>query len=339
MAEPRWTGEPRTWPGSGPWDALPQEHGGHQRRSRSRIVYLDGQFVPESEARISIYDLSVMQAAAAFEMTRSFNGVHFKLQAHLLRLLESCRRLSIPVPLSYDELLSMCFACGDLNDHGPGEEHRLLIVVSPGCAPMYKDLDGVIPHPFVYIADFPLRYTVAGFGRYFTEGVHCVTSKIQQVPDACIPSAAKHRSRLHFHLAQQQAPAGTWPLLHDAHDQGDKYTEAPGANILLKWKGVDGMVALTENCLSGISLQTVRELTHTVDGDLFVGDMGGHLDELWLTGTPFCMLPVVSLDGTPIGTGTPGPVFKETLAKWSAMVGVDIPRQITDWDAVPARLA
>jgi len=56
------------------------------------------------------------------------------------------------------------------------------------------------------------------------------------------------------------------------------------------------------------------------------------LDELWLTGTPFCMLPVVSLDGKPIGNGQIGPVFKETLGKWSELVGVDIQQQIMDWD-------
>ncbi len=123
----------------------------------SRVVYLDGKFVPEGEAKLSIYDLSVMQAAAAFEMTRSFNGKHFKLREHITRLIQSCYLLSIPLPdgnfYDYIEELTR------LNDHGPGEEHRLLIVVSPGCAPMYKDLEGVIPHPFVYIADFPLRYT------------------------------------------------------------------------------------------------------------------------------------------------------------------------------------
>lgn len=295
-----------------------------------RTVYLNGRFVPEAEAKLSIYDLSVMQAAAAFEMTRSFNGQHFKLREHLLRLEQSCKRLSIPMPGSVHTLEELCMATSALNDHGSGEEHRLLIVVSPGCAPMYKDLAGVIPHPFVYIADFPLRYTVAGFSKYFTEGVHCVTSSIQQVPHACVPAAAKHRSRLHFHLAQQQAPPGTWPLLLD--DMG-RYTEAPGANIMLKWKKNPTMQAIIEQCLPGISMQTANDLTGAESGDLFAEPYDiTQLDELWLTGTPFCMLPVVSLDGKPIGDGTIGPVFKETLAKWSALVGVDIQGQMTQWD-------
>ena len=293
-----------------------------------RTVYINGEFVPESEAKLSIYDLSVMQAAAAFEMTRSFNGDHFKLTEHLERLAHSCARISIPCPWSRAEIEGFCYALASRNDHGAGEEHRLLIVASPGCAPMYRDLAGVIPHPFVYIADFPLRYTVKGFSKYFTEGVHCVTSKVQQVPDACVPSAAKHRSRLHFHLAQQQAPAGTWPLMLDHRGF---VTEAPGANLVAVKQG--RVITLEMNCLPGISLQTVVQLTgrETV-GILKMNQLLDGLDELWLTGTPFCMLPVVSLDGKPIGNGQIGPVYRETLAKWNALVGLDIAQQIIDWD-------
>ena len=307
-----------------------------------RTVYLNGQFVPESEAKLSIYDLSVMQSAAAFEMTRSFKGIHFRLREHLQRLKESCRLLSIPLSEDlYCQLWGLCLQVGERNDHGPDEEHRLLIVVSPGCAPMYKDLAGVIPHPFVYIADFPLRYTVAGFSKYFTEGVHCVTSHIQQVPDACIPSAAKHRSRLHFHLAQQQAPPGTWPLMeylstpdYDGN-QSSYYAEAPGANIV--YVDTSHRIHTCERmALPGISLETVKELTGAtpIDEPLFGPE---YAKELWLTGTPFCMLPVVSLDGKPIGDGQIGPIYKETLAKWSKLVGVDIQEQICAWDLVASR--
>jgi len=193
----------------------------------------------------------------------------------------------------------------------------------------------VIPHPFVYIADFPLRYTVAGFGKYFTEGVQCVTSQIQQVPSACVPSAAKHRSRLHFHLAQQQAPAGTWPILLMPHPELPEgpfmVTEAPGANLCFVERGQ--VHTITTQALPGISLATVAALCQT-DVSIWAGiDRLRQAEEIWLTGTPFSMLPVISLDGKPIGDGTPGPVFKETLAKWSSLVGVDIQRQIESWDA------
>ncbi len=301
----------------------------------SRVVYMNGEFIPEAEAKVSIYSLDVMQSAAAFEMTRSFNGVHFKLRDHLERLQRSCDLLGINfaeainiqgTPRAADPIALLegyIWHLTLMNDHGPGEEHRLLIVVSPGCAPMYKDLAGVIPHPFVYIADFPLRYTVQGFSKYFTEGVHCVTSQIQQVPDACVPSAAKHRSRLHFHLAQHRA-GDKWPLLTDISGW---YIEAPGANLVQVTNGI--VHTIGRNALPGISLQTVRELAHAKDG---VYHASHTPDEVWLTCTPACMLPVVSLDGKPIGDGKIGPVYKDTLAKWSALVGVDIAGQIQEWD-------
>lgn len=291
----------------------------------SRVVYMNGAFVPESEAKLSIYDLSVMQAAAAFSMTRSFGGKTFKLVEHLARLQRSCGLLSIPRPEPWGlDLADLCEDVVKRNDHGPGEEHRLLIVVSPGCADIYKEIEGTITHPFLYIADFPLRFTVAGFSKYFTEGVHCTTSKVQQVPDACIPSAAKHRARLHFHLAQQQAPAGTWPLLRD---EDGYYREAPGANLMYVRNGY--VYAQTNRALPGISMATAMDLT---DARVLSWTEDEAWDELWLTGTPFCMLPVVSLDGKPIGDGKIGPVYKETLRKWSELVGVDIAGQITQWD-------
>jgi len=300
-----------------------------------RVVYMDGQFIPEAEAKISIYDLSCMQAAAAFEMCRSFHGRHFKLREHLKRLIDSCCLLNLPMPYELEhslaDLEALCERVSAANDHGPGEEHRLLIVVSPGCAPMYRELEGVIPHPFLYIADFPLRYTVQGFGKYFTEGVHCVTSPIEQVPDACVPSRAKHRSRLHFHLAQQQASEGTWPILL----QGDAVTEAPGANIMIVYG--HQVIYTKRNILQGISLNTAVTLSEAHEIGFFHKNNLEEIDELWLTGTPFCALPVVSLDGRPIGDGQIGPRYKEVMAKWNDLVGLDIAAQIQEWDAVGAR--
>ncbi len=294
-----------------------------------RTVYLAGQFVPEAEAKISVYDLSVAQGAAAFTMTRSFRKQHFKLPQHLARLQQSCELLSIPLPEDFGRLPAIiedltarnapCFAEDD--------EYRMMLVVSPGAAPMYAGIAGAIPTPWLYATMFPLRYTVRGFGKYYTEGVHCVTSQIRQVPSGCIPSSAKHRSRLHFHLAQQQAPAGTWPLMQDIYG---RYTEAPGANICYV---VDGLVyGYPWNALPGISMQTVCELMESRYGTYAHMERPHELDELWLTGTPFCALPVVSLDGKPIGDGTPGPVYRQTLAKWSELVGVRIDEQIIRWD-------
>lgn len=308
----------------------------------NRIVYMHGAYVSEAEAKLSIYDLSVMQGAAAFEMTRSFRGIHFKLPEHLARLQQSCKLLGIPLPADFARLPDICAEVTARNVFAPDDEHRLLIVVSPGCAPMYRGFAGAVGEPWLYVADFPLRHTVQGMGRQFTEGGTAIVSKVYQVPRDCIPPQAKHRSRLHFHLAQAEAvTAGSdWAFMaaEVARPEGpeDLITECPGANIFAVRRGE--LVTDLRHSLRGISAEYVLRLAKKlkVKSCEFVLPgpyrMAKECKEIFVTGTPFCMLPIVKVDGLKVGDGTPGPIYRRLLAAWSELVCVDIAEQIIQWD-------
>jgi branched-chain amino acid aminotransferase len=69
-----------------------------------RTVWHNGDLVPESEAKLSIYDSALMMGDMVFEMTRSFNKVHFKLREHLKRLYASAKYVHIDMPMSIDDL-------------------------------------------------------------------------------------------------------------------------------------------------------------------------------------------------------------------------------------------
>ena len=73
-----------------------------------RVVYFNGDFVPESEAKVSIYDSALMFGDMVFEMTRSFNGVQFKLKEHIDRLFIGLSILRIDIGLSKSELEEAC---------------------------------------------------------------------------------------------------------------------------------------------------------------------------------------------------------------------------------------
>lgn len=302
----------------------------------SRTIYLNDQWLPESEAKVSMYDLGTMQAAAAFEMTRSFNGKTFKLDEHLGRLENSCRLLGIPLALSKSALHAVCDEIVDRHRDvfDPADEHRLLIVASPGCAPMYRELEGVIAEPYVYVTDFPLRYTVAGMGRQFT-GATAICSNVWQVPNECFPAAAKHRSRLAFHLAQDEAKrrGAEWAIMTD---RWRSLVECPGANLFAVRRGE--LIAPWFNALHGISRQYVLGLADQCGiplsrYDLKMDDLTTlELSEMFVTGTPFCMIPLVSVDGFQIGSGKPGPVYTRLLEAWGLRVSTDIAQQIIGWD-------
>ena len=127
-----------------------------------RVVYLNGRFVPEKEARISIYDSALMFGDMVFEMTRSFNKKQFKLKEHLERLYNGIKILRIPLGMTIQEMEKACYATIEKNDpvFEKHDEHRLMINVSRGPLGIYAPIfDGKL-EPTVVIADFPLKWTV-----------------------------------------------------------------------------------------------------------------------------------------------------------------------------------
>lgn len=298
-----------------------------------RTAYLNGQWVPEAELKISAFDLSVMQGVAAFSMLRSFSHQVFKLDDHVLRLRESMKLMKIddPLPGKWD----WHDVVNDLTSRNPmqeSEEHRLLLVASPGAAKMYGDIEGVIAQPYAYLATFPLRFTVAGMSHYFNDGVKLVVSPVRQVPSHSIPARSKHRSRAAFHLAQLQA-APDWALMLTYDDQ---VAECPGANICALLDD-EHLICTTDEALPGISQRTVAGLAeemglHVQWDELNMRDLL-NAQEIWLTGTPFCCFWVSHIEGRPVGGATRGPVFDQLMSRWSERVGVDIIGQMEGWDA------
>ena len=103
-----------------------------------RIVWWNGEFIPESEARVSIYDESLMFGTMIFEMMRTFNKQTFKLDEHILRLRQSLNVLDINIPYDHDTLVYEHENLILHNRHqwSEDDEIRTLINVSRGTLPL-----------------------------------------------------------------------------------------------------------------------------------------------------------------------------------------------------------
>lgn len=308
--------------------------------NQQRVVYFNGSLVPETEARISIYDSALMFGDMVFEMTRSFNKKQFKLREHLERLYAGIKILRIPLQMTPEEMEHACYETIEANDHlfKKDDEHRLMIDVSRGLLGIYQGIEGLHKGPNVIIADFPLRWTVAGMGELFDAGINAVITSQRALPAALLDPKIKNRSRLHYLMANIEASqvAGNrnWALLLDP----DGFiSEGTGDNFFIVKNGVV-ITPEGRNILRGISRAYIMEEVCTSLGipvaeknidpyDVYTAD------EAFMTGTPFCALPVTSLNGNAIGNGTVGPVFKKLVAAWGEGVGVDIEQQIKIWDA------
>ena len=295
-----------------------------------RLVYLNGEFVPETEAKVSIYDSALMFGDVVFEMTRSFNNEQFLLHQHLERLYRGVKQLRIPLTISIDEMEELVYKTMEANEPAfdARDEHRILINVSRGPLSMYKMVFGDKIGPTVVIADFPVKWTVASLAHFFDEGIHAVTPSQRAVPSWLVDQRIKNRNRMHFIVANLQVSLVEDPKAMALLLDPDGFiAEATGANFFVV---ADGRLLTPEgrNILLGTRRAYILDLAHRLgieaqEKNIDMYD-AYHADEAFFTSTAFSMLPCTKINGIAVGDGQPGPVFKRLIGAWSQEVGVDI---------------
>ena len=305
-----------------------------ENNNTQRIVYYNGQFVPEREAKISIYDSALMFGDMVFEMTRSFNKQQFKLREHLERLYTGIKILRIPLAMSIDEMEHLCAEVVKRNEplFSKTDEHRLMINVSRGPLSIYAHVFEGKCEPTVIIADFPLKWTVQGMGSLFDTGINAVIPSQRAIPAHLLDAKIKNRSRLHYQMANIEVSRyrgeNNWALLLDtdgfiAEGTGDNFFIVKD-NTLFTPEG--------RNILRGISRAYIFELAEELHLTCREKNLEPYdvytADEAFMTGTPFCLLPVTRLNDAQIGTGAVGAITKKLLDLWSSKVDVDIVTQI-----------
>ena len=307
--------------------------------SKERVVFFNGEFIKESEAKISIYDSALMFGDMVFEMTRSFNKKQFKLKEHIERLLMGVKIFRIPLSFSASEIEEACYKTIEANKHlfSDDDEHRLMIDVSRGLLGIYENINTLKKGPNLIIADFPLRWTVCSMGHLFEEGINAVITSQRAIPSHLMDPKIKNRSRVFYLMANIEASQfkgeNNWALLLDT----DGFiSEGTGDNFFIV---KDNKVITPEgrNILRGISRDyVINELCpqlglEVLEKNIEVFDVYSS-DEAFMTGTPFCMLPVNSLNGLKIGDGKVGKIFNSILNQWSKNTGVEISKQIQNWN-------
>jgi len=307
----------------------------------NRLVYMNGEFLPESEAKVSIFDSALMFGDMVFEMTRSFNKNQFKLREHLDRIYTGIKILQIPLTMTIDEMEKAVFETIETNEpaFSDDDEHRIMIDVSRGLLGIYQGIVGAHKGPNVIIADFPLKWTVADMGILYDIGINAVITSQRAIPANLMDPKIKNRSRLFYLMANIEASnfAGenNWALLLDT----DGFiAEGTGDNFFIV---KDGVVITPQgrNILRGISRDYVlNTLCPEIDMPVVEKNIEPYdvytADEAFMTGTPFCMLPVTSLNGIAIGNGKVGSIFSKIIDQWSNNTEVDIIKQIKDWNSV-----
>ncbi len=313
------------------------------------VAYLNGRFLTARDAAISIVDAGFVMGATITEQLRTFGGRLFRSERHFQRLAHSLEICGIDPRLSIDDF-------GQIGNELVEQNHRLLaagddlglaIFVTPGpyvalaggdllaaadvlspTADLRPPTSDLRP-PTIGLHTFPLAFHL--WAKAYEKGVSLVTTSIQQVPSECWPRELKCRSRMHYFLADREAAAkepGARALLLDG---AGRVAETSTANIVI-YKSAAGLISPPRSTvLPGVSLEIVVELAGQLgipflERELRPDDLAA-ADEVMLSSTPNCLLPVTRFNGRPIGKPTDRPIYSRLLTAWNASVGLNIAEQ------------
>jgi D-alanine transaminase len=268
-------------------------------------VYLNGEYLPESEARVSVLDRGFLFGDGVYEVVPAYGGRLFRLEQHLDRLERSLAAVRIVSPLDRAGWTAMLT---ELLERNPGGDRSVYLQVTRGAARR----DHAFPVdalPTVFAMVNPLT---ALDPALLEHGVAAVT-----VPDTrwsrCDIKAITLLANI---LARQQAvEAGATEAILV---RGGRATEGAASNLFVVGDGVIVTPPKDQSLLPGITRDLVVELavangiplmeTPVTESDLHAAE------EVWLTSSTKEILPVTRLDARPVGDGRPGPVWARMYA-------------------------
>jgi branched-chain amino acid aminotransferase len=283
------------------------------------IICLNGKFVPESEARVSVFDHGFLYGDGIFESLTATRRRVFRLDQHVARLFRSAAFIRLAIPLGPDEVKAAVLETLRRNDRS---EAYIRIVVSRG--PGYPLLDPrVSPVPtfvvFIHDPTLPPSQTIC---TPHPEGLKVIISSTRKTPSVCIDARVKSLNYLNQILAREEAvAAGADEAVQlDVHNF---LAEAPAANVFLA-RGDRLYTPFPNNVLEGITRSVVIELaaTHgipTVEANLTAYDLY-IADEAFFSSSFGGVLSIREVNGRTIGRERPGPISRQLQAAYADLV-------------------
>jgi branched-chain amino acid aminotransferase len=296
----------------------------------TRLVYLSGDWVPEQDAKISIFDAAIMLADTVTESTRTFRHIPFRLDDHIERLYLSLKLTRIDPGMSAAEMTRVTLEVLERNlvNDAPHEDCWIVHNISRGLSIAGADPTRQVGKATIMIFTQPMN--LRPWAAFYSEGCHAVTPMSRMVPSQSLDPRIKNRSRLPYTLAEMEAKLVDPMAQSVILDTNGYVAENKGGNIFAVRKGVLRTPS-TVNCLAGISRATALELARklgipTEETVLQPYDLAT-ADEMFFTSTPYCIMPATKFNGLLVGDGSVGPITKRLLGAWSELVGLDIVAQ------------
>jgi branched-chain amino acid aminotransferase len=272
----------------------------------SGVAFMDSQYLPMSEAKISVLDWGFLHSDATYDTVHVWGGRFFRLDLHLDRFFGGLEKLRMTIPFNRDGVAEILHNCVALSGH---RSSYVEMICTRGASPTFSRDPRDAVNRFMA---FAIPYGSVANPEQMQRGLHVAISRTVRIPAASVDPSIKNYHWLDLVRGLYDAydrSAETALIL----DMAGNVAEGPGFNVFVVSNGA--LMTPASGVLPGITRRTVFDLCAEIDIPAVAGEVTvdalRSADEVFITSTAGGIMPVTVLDGRPIADGKVGPVTRQ----------------------------
>ena len=277
-----------------------------------RTIYIDGQMLPASQAKVSVFDHGLLYGDGIFEGIRFYNGRVFRLDQHIRRLYDCARAILLKIPLTPAEMIAA--TCATVKANGLRDGY-IRLVITRGAGPMGLSPFKCPTPSVIIIADAISLYSEESYRTGLTMATVATRRPSHDILSPQVKSL-NYLNNIMAKVEALQAGAEEGLMLNDV----GLVAECTGDNIFIVRDGAISTPPLTAGALDGITRGTVFDIAQELGIPIRERDFSRHdvfiADECFLTGTAAEVIAAVKLDGREIADGKPGAITLRIIARF-----------------------
>jgi branched-chain amino acid aminotransferase len=280
------------------------------------LIYIDGEYYPKSQAKISVFDHGLLYGDGVFEGIRAYNGVVFKLEQHVDRLYRSAHAITLKIPLTKQEMTRVVVETLRKNNL---KDAYIRLIVTRGVGDLGLD-PRKCPKASVIVITDTINLHSSGAKE---NGITAMFSWVRRNPVDATTHEIKSLNYLNSVLAKIEANANGVDEAICLESNG-YIAEGVGENVFIVKDGKILTPPTATGALAGITSDVVFELAEKRGFKVTVANLTPFMlftaDEAFFTGTAMEMVPIREVNKRQIGNGKPGPITKELMAAFQKVI-------------------
>ncbi|MEM2911691.1 MAG: branched-chain-amino-acid transaminase [Candidatus Bathyarchaeia archaeon] len=281
------------------------------------LVYIDGEYYPKSQAKISVFDHGLLYGDGVFEGIRAYKGVVFKLKEHIDRLYNSAKVIMLDIPLTKEEMINAVLETLRKNNM---QDAYIRLIVTRGVGDLGLDPRKCRKPTVIVIADNITLYS----SEAKEKGIKVMIVWVRRNPVDTVSHEVKSLNYLNSVLGKIEANIAGFDEAV-CLDKNGYVSEGVGENLFIIKNGKLVTPPSSTGLLVGITREVIIKLAEklgytVVERNITPTDLFS-AEEAFFTGTAAEITPIAEVNKRIIGDGKPGPVTRSLIDEFKKLLG------------------